>query len=54
MNKWGDFKGAENQDEECKPDGLTIVMKWEVRFSDDRVGGGRRLEVRSKGLKLLG
>lgn len=38
MNVWVDFKGAQNQDEERKLDGLCILMKSEIELSDDRRG----------------
>lgn len=50
MNIWVGFKGADYRDEECKPAGPTILMKWEMQLSDDRgranLGGTGRLEVK--------
>lgn len=50
MNIWVDFKGTENQGEECQPNGLTVLMMWAIELPDDshqmtddkgsRLGGG--------------
>lgn len=44
MTIWVDFKGAENQDEECKPDGLTVLMKWAIQPTSEMTDGEQTWE----------